>query len=83
MSNIKPFGVEFQYIIHFKTVEVHFNATFGEYLILIYRYFSKILQAIPSFKRFKLLLQSISFGWGYYSLLKNITTNCFKSSFNR
>ena len=42
---IKPFDDEFpyRYIIHFKTVEVHFNATFGEYLILIYRYFRKIL----------------------------------------
>ena len=43
ISNIKPFDVEVRYIIHFKTVEVHFNATFGEYQILIYRYFSKIL----------------------------------------
>ena len=30
ISNIKPFDDEFRYIIHFKTVEVHFNATFGE-----------------------------------------------------
>ena len=43
ISNNKPFDVEFRYIIHFKTVEVHFNATFGEYQILIYWYFSKIL----------------------------------------
>ena len=27
--------------MHLKTVEVHFNATFGEYLILIYKYFRK------------------------------------------
>ena len=43
ISNIKPFDVEFRYVVHFKTVEVHFNATFGEYQTLIYRYFSKIL----------------------------------------
>ena len=30
ISNIKPFDNEFRYNIHFKTVEVHFNATFGE-----------------------------------------------------
>ena len=42
ISNIKSFDVEFQYIIRFNTVEVHFNATFGEYQILIYWYFSKI-----------------------------------------
>ena len=28
----KLFEVEFGHIIHFKTVEVHFNATFGEYI---------------------------------------------------
>ena len=42
ISNIKPFDVEFWYIIHFETVEVHFNATFGEYQILIYTYFTEI-----------------------------------------
>ena len=31
----KPFDVEFPYIIHFETVEEHFNATFGEYQIYI------------------------------------------------
>ena len=43
ISNIKRFDGEFRYMVHFKTVEVHFNATFGEYQILIYRNFSKIL----------------------------------------
>ena len=38
-----PFDVKFWYIIHLKTVEVHFNAIFGEYQILFYMYFSKIL----------------------------------------
>ena len=52
----------------------------GEYQILIYRYFSKILYVMLSFKRFKLFLQNISVGWGYYSLLKKIITNYFKSS---
>ena len=42
-TKIKPFDVKFEHIIHFKTVQVHFNATFGKYQILIYRYFSKIL----------------------------------------
>ena len=46
ISKIKPFDVELEHIIHFKTAEVHFNETFGEYQILIYRYFSKILQNI-------------------------------------
>ena len=42
-SNVKLFDVKFRYVIHFKTVEVHFNATFGEYQILSYRYLSKIM----------------------------------------
>ena len=79
-SNIRPFDVEFRYIIHFETVEVHFNAMSGEYQILIYRFFSKILYVMLSFKRFKLFLQNISVEWGYYSLLKKIITNYFKSS---
>ena len=35
-----------------------------------------------SFIRFKLFLQNISAGWGYY-ILKKIITNYLKSSFNR
>ena len=31
ISNIKPFEVEFRYIIHFKTVEVHFNDLFDNH----------------------------------------------------
>ena len=38
--------LKLEHIIHFKTAEVHFNETFGQYQILIYRYFSKILQNI-------------------------------------
>ena len=80
------FDVEFGYIIHFKTVEVQFDATFGEYQIpvqvLIYRYFSKILEVILSFKRFKLFSQNISVEWGCSSLLKKITTYYFKSFFH-
>ena len=83
ISNIKPFDVDFRYIIHFKTVEVHFNATFGEYQVLIYRYFTKILLAMLSFKRFKMFLQNISVEWGCYNLWKKIISNYFKSSFNR
>ena len=30
ISHIKGFDVQFGHIIHFITVEVHFNATFGE-----------------------------------------------------
>ena len=56
ISKIKPFDVELEHIIHFKTVEVHFNAAFGEYQILIYRCLSKILQVMLSFKTFKLVI---------------------------
>ena len=35
-SKIKPFDVKFGHIIHFKTAQVHLNATFGKYQILIY-----------------------------------------------
>ena len=82
LSNIKPFDVKFWYIIHFKTVEVHFNATFGEYQVLIYRCYSESLLVMLSLKRFKLFSENISVGWGYYSLLKKVTTKYFISSFN-
>ena len=62
IPNFKPFDVEFRYIIHFKTVDVHFNAMSGEYQILIYRYFSKILWVMLSFKRFKLFCKTFRLG---------------------